>query len=330
MSTTIPLLINPKAGSLFRSGLKAWLDAHRSDFRIIPTDSAEDLTAKAQQLAEAGEPTVAAAGGDGTLMCAAQGIIGTGAALGILPCGTMNVFSRELGIGSRRFDTALAAMRGDVRQEVDIFTVNGKPFLQLAGFGPDASIIRRITPRMKRHLGAASHVVTGMQVAVEHHPIITVTLPDGEQVCGTQVILGNGKRYGGEGHLFANARYNDGLLDAAIIQLESTGILFEVISYMLMRGANERNTTDFTQLRQFSSCAITAEDSIDYQLDGDYSGTLKAGETAVIERLPHPLRICVPAIPEPVTHFGRLLAHPVLETMRKQIERMKETVQSWE
>lgn len=326
MTTPIPLLINPKAGSLFRSGLKAWLDSHREDFRIIATGSAEDLTAKARALAEEGAPVVAAAGGDGTLMCAAQGIIGTGAALGILPCGTMNVFSRELGIGSRRFDTALSAMRGDVRQEVDIFTVNGRPFLQLAGFGPDASIIRRITPRMKRHLGAASHVITGMQVAVEHHPIITVTLPDGEEVCGTQVILGNGKRYGGEGHLFANARYNDGLLDAAIIQLESTGILFEILSYMLMRGATERNTTDFTQLRQFSSCTITAEDTIDFQLDGDYAGTLRAGESAIIERLSHSLHICVPAIPEPVTHFGRLLAHPVLETMRKQIEHIKESI----
>lgn len=330
MTTPIPLLINPKAGSLFRSGLKAWLDSHRAEFRIIPTESAQDLTKKAEELAAGGEPVVAAAGGDGTLMCAAQGIIGTGAALGILPCGTMNVFSRELGIGSRRFDTALAAMHGDVRQEVDIFSVNGKPFLQLAGFGPDAGIIRRITPRMKKHLGAASHVITGMQVAVEHHPIITVTLPDGEEVCGTQVILGNGKRYGGEGHLFANARYNDGLLDAAIIQLESTGILFEVISYMMMRGATERNTTDFTQLRQFPSCTITAEDTIDYQLDGDYAGTLQAGETAVIERLPHSLHICVPAIPEPVTHFGRLLAHPVLETMRKQIERIRESVHSRE
>lgn len=330
MTSPIPLLINPKAGSLFRSGLKAWLDSHREEFRIIPTESAEDLTAKARALAEGGESIVAAAGGDGTLMCAAQGIIGTGAALGILPCGTMNVFSRELGIGSRRFDTALSAMRGEVRQEVDIFTVNGRPFLQLAGFGPDASIIRRITPRLKKHLGAASHVITGMQVAVEHHPIITVTLPDGEEVCGTQVILGNGKRYGGEGHLFANARYNDGLLDAAIIQLESTGILFEVISYMLMRGATDRNTTDFTQLRQFSTCTITAEDTIDFQLDGDYAGTLRAGESAIIERLPHPLRICVPSIPEPVTHFGRLLTHPVLETMRKQIERIKESIHSRE
>jgi diacylglycerol kinase family enzyme len=117
MSDRTPLLINPKAGSLFRSGLKAWLDAHRDDFREVHTKSAEDLTQKARELAESGEPVIAAAGGDGTLMGAAQGLVGTGAALGILPCGTMNVFARELGIGSRQFDIAMEAIKGDKRKD---------------------------------------------------------------------------------------------------------------------------------------------------------------------------------------------------------------------
>ena len=106
MATRIPLLINPKAGSLFRSGFKKWLKNHRDEFRLVPTRSAADLTEKAAKLAAKGEAVVAAAGGDGTLMGAAAGLIGTGTALGIVPCGTMNVFSRELGIGSRRFDVA--------------------------------------------------------------------------------------------------------------------------------------------------------------------------------------------------------------------------------
>ena len=221
MSHRTPLLINPKAGSLFRSGLQTWLDAHRDDFREVHTQSAEDLTNKARELAESGEPVVAAAGGDGTLMGAAQGLIGTGAALGILPCGTMNVFARELGIGSRQFDIALEAIKGDKRQEVDIFAVNGKPFLQVAGFGPDARAIELITPALKKHLGAAAHAVTGLKVALEKPPVITLTMPDGETIKGTQIIMGNGKRYGGEAHLFAEASYEDGRLDAAIIDQDS-------------------------------------------------------------------------------------------------------------
>lgn len=324
MNLTVPLLINPKAGSLFRSGLKSWLDEHRKDFTIIPTQSAEDLTNKARELAESGEPVVAAAGGDGTLMNAAQGLVGTQAALGILPCGTMNVFARELGIGSRRFDTALDAIQNGLRQDVDIFTVNDKPFLQMAGFGPDAKIVKLITPKLKRSMGAAAHIITALKVAVEHHPIITVTLPNGEEVKGAQVIMGNGKRYGGEAHLFAQARYDDGKLDAAIIHQESVPILFEILGLMLQRGATRSNVSQFTQLRTFESCELTAEGKLDFQLDGDYAGTLYPGETATIRRLPHKLRVCVPKIPVPGTPIERFMAHPMIEAWRTLIRRAQE------
>lgn len=323
MKISIPLLINPKAGSLFRSGLKSWLDEHRDSFALVPTSSAEDLTVKARELAEAGEPIVAAAGGDGTLMCVAQGLAGTNAALGILPCGTMNVFARELGIGSRRFNIALEAMEQGVRQNVDIFTVNGRPFLQMAGFGPDARIVRLITPGMKKRFGAFSHVLTAFRVAMESHPLITVKLPDGEEVCGTQVILGNGKRYGGEAHLFAQARYDDGKLDAVMVHEESIPILYELISCMLQRGATRRNISEFTQVRAFPSCEITADGRLDYQLDGDYAGTLHPGETAVIEKLPDPLKVCVPLHPVPVTPIGRFMAHPMIEALRERIKQLQ-------
>lgn len=321
MHLTIPLLINPNAGSLFRSGLKVWLDDHRDDFTLIPTRSAEDLRDKARALAESGEPVVAAAGGDGTLMCAAEGLMGTNSALGILPCGTMNVFARELGIGSRRFDIALESMKNGLLQPVDIFTVNGKPFLQMAGFGMDARIIKLITPKMKRWLGAASHIVTAMQVAVERHPVITVTLPDGEEITGTQVILGNGKRYGGEAHLFAEARYDDGKLDGVIMHQESTTILFEVLGCMLRRGATQRNTSAFTQVRTFESCVITAEGSLDFQLDGDYVATIRPGEAAVVERLPQRLNVCIPRNPLPLTAFGRFFSHPMVEAWKARVKR---------
>ena len=324
MHLTVPLLINPKAGSLFRSGLKAWLDNHRNDFTIVPTESAEDLTRKARQLAEAGEPVVAAAGGDGTLMNAAQGLAGTDAALGILPCGTMNVFARELGIGSRRFDVALDAIQTGPRYQVDLFAVNDRPFLQMAGFGPDARIVKLITPRLKKHTGAASHVIVGFRVAVEHHPIITVTLPNGEEFRGTQVIMGNGKRYGGEAHLFANARYDDGKLDAAIIHQESMPILFEILGCMLQRGATNSNVSQFTNLCTFESCEITAEGTVDYQLDGDYAGSLHPGETITIRRLPRRLRVCIPRMPIPSTPIGRIMAHPMVDAWRTFLRRAQD------
>lgn len=324
MTNKIPLLINPKAGSLFRSGLKAWLKKHQEDFQFVPTASAEDLTFKAQELANRGEPIVAAAGGDGTLMGAAAGLIGTNTALGILPCGTMNVFARELGIGSRRFNIALAAMRGGATQEVDIFAVNDKPFLQMAGFGPDARVIELITPILKKRMGAAAHVYTGLKVALETPPLITLTLPDGEQLQGTQIIMGNGKRYGGEAHLFAHAAYDDGRLDTAIIHQENIGILFEVLGLMVSRGATPCNISEFTELRRIKSCTITAEGRLPYQLDGDFAGVLQPGEALQVERLPHKLRVCVPTEPQAQHYFERMMAHPMMVTLREKLAELNE------
>ncbi len=316
----IPLLLNPKAGSLFRSGLRDWLNNNAQHFQLMETASADDLTAKARELAEAGAPIVAAAGGDGTLMRAAAGLIGTGAALGILPCGTMNVFARELGIGSRRFDVALTAMQSGCTREVDIFTINGNPFLQMASFGLDARIVQLITPQLKQRLGAAAHVVTATQVLKERAPLISLTLPDGEILSGTELILGNGKRYGGEAHLFADAQLDDGLLDAAMYSQESPAILMEILDSMLQLGATERNTSDITKLRRLNNATVSADADLAWQLDGDYAGTLRAGEQATISQLPERLRVCVPREPVPATPFARLLAHPTVEALLARLE----------
>lgn len=320
----IPLLLNPHAGSLFRSGLRKWLLAHDGYFRLITSDSPEQMQGQAHDLAEKGEPVIAAAGGDGTLKTAARGLLGSRSALGILPSGTMNVFARELGIGSRRFDLALRAMLSPRREEVDLFTINGEPFLQMAGFGLDARIVQLITPGMKRLFGAASHIFTALRVATEHHAVITLTLPGGEEIIGTQLILGNGKRYGGEARLFARASYNDGKLDAVMIQQESMGILMEIIASMMQHGGTNRNSSQSAQFCQLAEGVITAESKLAYQLDGDYAGTLRPTEEAVISRLPDTLRICVPEHPVPVTAIGRLMAHPAVTALRQRLARLRE------
>ena len=294
---TIPLLLNPAAGSLHTSGLRAWLSAHEEEFRLIPTRSAEHLTETAARLAAEGEPIVAAAGGDGTLMCAAQGLMGSACALGILPSGTMNVFARELGIGSRNFDRALAAMRSGSPAQVDIFTVNDKRFLQMAGFGPDARIIQLITPGMKKRIGAAAHLLTGLKVMTEHLPAVTLHLPDGRTYRGKQIIFGNGKRYAGPGKLFRGAAYDDGLLDAAIFHQCLPGIIAESLCCMLLSGGTDRNTSFMTNVLQLSEGIIEADGGLPYQLDGDYVATLQPGEQAHITRLPQRLRVCVPDLP---------------------------------
>lgn len=324
MSTPpIPLLLNKRAGSLFRGGLKAWLSRHDGTFRPILTESAEEAQQQAEQLVKANEPIIAVAGGDGTLMNIAQVLMGTGTALGILPSGSMNVFARELGIGSHRYDVALSAILGNVRKEIDIFTLNGTPFLQLAGIGPDADIIRRITPKLKRRLGPASHIITALQTLKAPLPRLTITTDGGEILCGAQIILGNGACYGGEAHLFRHAAYDDGRLDAAIIQRQHIGILMEVLFSMLQHGARADVTPPGMEIRRFRRCVITTEETVSYQVDGDYIGKLHRGEELVVEKQEQKLTVCIPPAPAPNTPFEKLLTAPVVHALFHKIAEIR-------
>jgi len=290
----IPLLINPNAGSLFRNTLIKWLRRHEKDFRIIETSSAQDLKDQAHRLADAGAPIIAVSGGDGSLMCAAANIIGSDSALGIIPSGSVNVFARELGIGSRRLDLALRAMRDGETRMVDIFSANGKPFLQLAGIGLDARIVELITPAQKKKLGPAAHIMPAYQVSQEKHPLLSVKLESGEILQGQQIMLGNGKRYGGEAHLFADALLDDGKLDMAVIKHSSTRILLEILIVMILQGASDKTTSNATQLAQISSCEISTTGKVSYQLDGDFTGHIFPEKSLQITKLDQQLKVCIP------------------------------------
>lgn len=319
----IPLLLNKRAGSLFRGSLRTWLSRHREHFCPILTENAEKARLQAEKLVRKEAPIIAVAGGDGTLMNIAQVLLGTKTALGILPSGSMNVFARELGIGSHRYDVALSAILGNERKEIDIFTLNGTPFLQLAGIGPDADIIRRITPKLKRRLGPASHIITALQTLKEALPRLTITTDGGEILCGAQIILGNGNCYGGEARLFHHAAYDDGKLDAAIIQRKHIGILMEVIFSMLQHGARADITPPGMEIRRFRRCVITAEGTVPYQVDGDYVGELYRGEELVVEKLKQKLTVCIPPEPAPNTPFEKLLTAPVVHALFHKIAELR-------
>ena len=112
---------------------------------------------------------------------------------------------------------------------------------------------------------------------------------------------------------------NGNILDAAIIDQENIGVLFEVLGLIISRGATPSNISEFTELRRLKSCTLTCEGNLPYHLDGDYAGTLTPGEKLIIERLPHKLKVCMPTNPVPLSPLERMMAHPAIAAMREKI-----------
>lgn len=84
-----------------------------------------------------------AAGGDGTVSALAELAWKSGRVLGVLPCGTMNLYANTLKMPSDVFEAVTALVQGK-EESADIATANGTPFINqyAVGFHPRAVKLR--------------------------------------------------------------------------------------------------------------------------------------------------------------------------------------------
>lgn len=290
---TVPLLLNTAARSAHGQALRAWLARHPGRFELIEPAGPEDMTAQAARLAASGYPVVAVAGGDGTLSRAARGLAGTGTALAPIPSGTMNVFARELGIGSHCFEKALEAIDGERIETVDLLRAGDAVFLQMAGFGPDARAVELVSPHVKRLCGGLAYGLSGLRAALARRDRLTLRWEGGNHCSGSAILIGNGQFYGGSFPLFGAARQGDRLLDAIIFHGGLPSILREVAAAWFTRGIQPPGSTAYTYV-QTTSCTVESEEACPFELDGDFAGRLPTAGCLSLTSLPGGLRVCVP------------------------------------
>lgn len=267
----IPLFFNNTARSARADRFRRWLDRHRELFDVIEPESRKDMLRHLATQADAGQPVVAVAGGDGTLGVAARALCNTETVLAPFPAGTMNVFSREIGI-RQDFDHALHVLNTGRSREVDLFAFNGHPFLQMAGIGADGRAVELTTWEMKKKWKAFAYVIAGARVCVERQPRLTLTTDDGRVLEGSSILFGNGRRYGGPLNFFAEAGNGDGFLDAVVFQDSIPSIIGECLLAAVHGGFHSRRNGRFEYI-QMTGGTVTSVGQAACELDGDYAGT---------------------------------------------------------
>jgi len=110
-----------------------------ADIRLV---AAEEIAASFADAARApGLDAVVAAGGDGTVSCAAGHLAGTGRPLGLLPLGTLNHLARDAGIPAD-LDKAAAVIAAGHSRPIDVAEVNGRVFVNNSGVGLYPDMVR--------------------------------------------------------------------------------------------------------------------------------------------------------------------------------------------
>jgi diacylglycerol kinase family enzyme len=158
---------------------------------------------------------VVAVGGDGTMNETAQALVGTPAALALVPCGSGNGLALHLGLPTRP-RRALALLTDPAARVavIDTGTANGHPFFNVMGLGFDAEISRRFNLLARR--GPAAYARAGFAAFLGHRAQrITVSAGSGPATTldAFLVTVANSDQYGNHARLAPGARVNDGLLD---------------------------------------------------------------------------------------------------------------------
>ncbi len=141
----------------------------------------------ARQLAEYGVEQqvdiVAVLGGDGTIMQAASGLVGTGVPLGVLPGGTGNQLAGNLRLSFNPVRAAQALVTG-VPRPFDLGCVarpDGAHYFAVAGgAGLDARVMRATESAHKRRWGQLAYVATTLRLLSETATVPFHIVADGE------------------------------------------------------------------------------------------------------------------------------------------------------
>ena len=173
------IIHNPGAGRLnvahMLPAVSTALDEHgwRVKSCTVGVGCGNDPTALTRIACDEGADAVFVAGGDGSVAAAASVLAGSGVALGILPCGTGNVWARGLGLAAPTHRWSSALVHAGARQvtgvvkNVDVGSCNGHVFLLWAGIGLDGHIVHGIEPRGRaaRLFGRWYYIFRGVWLA---------------------------------------------------------------------------------------------------------------------------------------------------------------------
>jgi len=192
---------NPKAGSSTRdlyTGTLRRLRVLGARVEVLETAQHGDSAKAVADAARSGRfDAILAAGGDGTVHHAVEGLIGSSTPLGIIPMGTANVFARELRLPRSPGQLAKALLEGTAR-EIAVGQVNGRPFLFVVGVGFDAEAVRIFERESTRKWGQAGYAwpIARALFSYRDKPV-RVLSPSGAAE-GQWILVTRTKHYAGE------------------------------------------------------------------------------------------------------------------------------------
>jgi YegS/Rv2252/BmrU family lipid kinase len=217
------------------------------EWSVSITLKSGDAARFTRQAIEAGAEVIGAYGGDGTVMEVAQAVQGGDIPMGILPGGTANLMSVELGIPKDLSKAAEVMVDPDSQiRQVDMGQVDTpsgeKHFMLRVGMGFAGEKVRLADRDLKDRWGILAYSIAGLKALSTVEQAFYHVTVDGEtyEIDGKSCLIDNAGNLGIRNLTASKSiSVSDGLLDVIVVRDASVSSLVAVGSSILDRQVNQ-------------------------------------------------------------------------------------------
>lgn len=255
------------------------------------THESGDATRLAKAAAASGVDLVLSYGGDGTVMEVAEGLMGSNTPMAILPGGTANLMSHELGIPKDLAGAARTAVsENSMIREVDMGLAGERYFILRVGIGFAGEKVKQTDRELKDRFGLMAYTIGALKALKVTKKSRWKIILDGElkEAEGISLLVDNSGNFGISGVTFSQKiRVDDGLLDVIVIR----DVGFKTI-YSL--GASVQNKTpDPESFYHWQGREIQIESDPPQPINGD--GEMWGQTPISIKVIPGAVKVVAPA-----------------------------------
>ena len=289
-------VLNPIAGDLAKEDVQKLSQEYcvkeQLEHEIYVTTGREDEQ-EVRKLLQNGFDLVVAIGGDGTVSLVAKLLNHTSITLGILPQGSGNGLSKDLGI-PQDIPAALDIIKNGKIKAIDSLEINGYPAFHLCDLGFNARIVKLFCEGDTRGPGAYTWIA--LQEYLNYEPFKYKIKTDNESFEGPAFMLtiANANAFGSNAAINPEGEVDDGFFEISLIEpfpkTAALGILYNLYTDSIHKSV-------YSRILKCKEATITKEPSDILQIDGEPVPT--TSDEITVKLYKRSLQVLVPNPPEP-------------------------------
>jgi diacylglycerol kinase (ATP) len=292
----IHIIINPASGPRrpILSIINASMKEAGIEWEASVTHQAGDAMQSAKAAVKEGVDALAVYGGDGTLMEAIGGLIGTEIPLAILPGGSANVLATELGIPNDLKEAcALLSDAPTETKTIDVGQFDERYFIARISMGFEADVIRGAGRETKNRLGIFAYLLSAAAASKKTTPTVYSLKIDGQkhEVQGVACFITNTGNLGFSKISFdKHIDVSDGLLDVIVVRKASLS-MFGLMVVTFFRRERPDNL-ELVEHWQGKDISVSSSPKQSAQCDGEVLEKVPLHITVI----PGAIKVMVPSL----------------------------------